>query len=289
VEVASLGIAALTDSNGAWQLTDAPTGTYALAARKDGYATHTVTDVTVLEGQTVTVAGFELAEQRAAFDIEQRSTPPRSGYVNGLELRLSFSELPAGATEIWASEQADFGSGAWESLGGGTTHDFDLPGTIADGSFTLYVRFRDSDGVETSVFAASAVLDRAPPTAGSLSIDGGAAFSTSPDGDVTLSLSASDDTSGVSQVRVAVDGAADSEAEQSFQATLGPVRVDAPTEDGNKTVTATFYDGQLTPSSCTGPGVCQIALTALAAVLFTRPARRRLRRPEGPPKDRHPS
>jgi len=241
VEIASLGASAQTDSTGAWQLTGVPTGRYTLAARKDGYATHSVPDVTVTEGQITSVTAFELAAQLAAFEIEQRSTPPRSGYVSSLLLRLRFTEAPAGATEIWISEQGDFGSGAWESFQG-TTHDFDLPATSEDGSFTLYVRFRDTSSVESSVFAASAVLDREAPTGASVVIDAGADFSTSPDGDVSLTLVAADETSGVSQVKVAVDGVVDDEAGESFQSTLGPVRLDAPTTDGHKTVAVVFID-----------------------------------------------
>ncbi len=51
------------------------------------------------------------------------------------------------------------------------------------------------------------------------------------------------------------------------------------TMNADKEATAIFYDGQLAPSSCSGSGTCQIALTGLVVVWFTRPGRHRPRPP----------
>lgn len=79
--------------------------------------------------------------------------------------------------------------------------------TSGDGSKTVHYQVRNNAGL-TSAFLATIILDTSPPT-GSIIINGGSTYSNSTK--VTLDLAASDETSGISQVRFSNDGEWDTE------------------------------------------------------------------------------
>jgi hypothetical protein len=106
--------------------------------------------------------------------------------------------LSAGlVSEMWlVQDDPSFSSGAWEPYTGSKV--FSLSG--ADGTKTLYAKFKKSTGLETGIVSDTVILDRAAPTLPSVQINGGAAVATS--NIVTLNLSAVDAASGLATYRV---------------------------------------------------------------------------------------
>jgi len=242
VEVDGTGYAGVTGGDGDFRIDGVPVGTYSLTARKEEYLSRTTSSpVQVEQGKIVTVDLGELGRQQGDFTIEERASGDRE-YLNNIEVLLDFSQLPPNPDQIWVAEDEGFSSGAWENFEqAGTTHDYDL--LSADGTVTVYVKFKDSADQVSPVFNASAVLDReAPLPSSTVEINGDAAFSD--DMDVSLALVGQDATSGVSQMCLSITGACDPTADQPFQASFSPFRlVDPPPgADGEKTVSVWFVD-----------------------------------------------
>ena len=107
-------------------------------------------------------------------------------------------------------------------------------------------------------------MDREAPS-GSVTIDNGALYSTSSDGDVSLSLSATDATSGVSLMRISVDGVFDDESDRKYETSFSPVRVSEASEDGLKTVSVKYRDAAGNESAVASDSV---TLDQSAPVLF---------------------
>jgi len=80
--------------------------------------------------------------------------------------------------------------------------------TTGDGAKTVYYQIQDNAGLVSTTYLDTIILDRVPPT-GSIIINAGATYTTSPT--VTLTLTYFDATSGVSQVRYSNDGTWDTE------------------------------------------------------------------------------
>ncbi len=88
----------------------------------------------------------------------------------------------------------------WEPYAGSKTWSL----AAGDGTRTVYVQVRNSSGLVSDSFSESIVMDATAPTA-SVKVDGDAAYCTS--ASVSLSLSATDDVSGVSLMRFSNDNA----------------------------------------------------------------------------------
>jgi hypothetical protein len=104
-----------------------------------------------------------------------------------------------------------------------------------DGSKSVWVQYRDNAGNISGQYGDSIILDTTPP-AGSIQINGGAAYTTSTS--VTLNLSASDGTSGVNQMRFQNSGGSWS-AWEAYATSKAWTLVAG---DGTKTVYAQFRD-----------------------------------------------
>ena len=105
-----------------------------------------------------------------------------------------------------------------------------------DGAKTVSVQFRDGAGNWSNAFTAAIILDTTPPI-GTMQINGGAA--TTNQAAVTLTLSASDNATGVAQMRFSNDGASFS-APVAF-ATMANWALSS--GDGTKSVSVQFRDG----------------------------------------------
>jgi len=238
VEVDNTDLAGVTIATGRFRIDSLAVGDYTLTARKDGYVPQGLGLVTVEDGRTVEVAPAQLVRQTGDFVIEDAEGD--QAYVNHRAVTLRFVEVPPGAVEIRALESADLSGAAWEAFTG-ASHGFQL--ADEDGTRTVFAQFRDAAQVESPVFSSSTVLDRAAPLDTSkVAIDEGALYSTSPDGDVALTLAGHDATSGVARMRISVDGVLDDEAEQGYTTSMAPVRLDDPQADGEKTVWVEFID-----------------------------------------------
>ncbi|MFZ2356977.1 MAG: cohesin domain-containing protein, partial [Candidatus Omnitrophota bacterium] len=104
-----------------------------------------------------------------------------------------------------------------------------------EGEKTAYVRFQDKAGNLSSAFKAGIILDQTVPR-GSFSINNGAEYTNSQT--VALTFSASDDLSGVSQMRIRAGDKDSGEIpySQAYGLTLSP-------GDGTKTISVQFKDG----------------------------------------------
>ncbi|MBI5233073.1 MAG: hypothetical protein HY880_01825, partial [Deltaproteobacteria bacterium] len=146
-------------------------------------------------------------------------------------LTLTCADAISGCSQMRFSNSTDFSGSSWEAFG--TSKTWDL--TSGDGTKTVYTQFKDVAGNESASFTDTIIYDSTAPT-GTISINGGAAYTISPV--VTLTLGCSDATSGCNEMRFSNDNAAWSSWEtysttKSWTVSLG---------DGPKTVYVQFKD-----------------------------------------------
>lgn len=145
-------------------------------------------------------------------------------------LNLAASDATSGVAQMrflnsggsWTAWEPYSTTKAWTLLSG-------------DGSKTVYVQYSDNAGNASGSYSDSITLDTAPPT-GSVSINAGATYATSPS--VTLNLSASDSLSGVSQMRTQNSGGSWT-AWEPYATSKAWALVAG---DGSKTVNVQFVD-----------------------------------------------
>ena len=113
-------------------------------------------------------------------------------YTNttSVTLTLTCSDSSSGCNELMASEDADFTGASWEDYA--TSKSFELPS--GDEEKTVYMKFKDAAGNESGVESDSITLDQTLPTASTITIENGDAYTNSTSVDITT-LSGSDATS----------------------------------------------------------------------------------------------
>ncbi|MBU0975648.1 MAG: Ig-like domain-containing protein, partial [Patescibacteria group bacterium] len=109
---------------------------------------------------------------------------------------LAEDEL-SGLDQMMISESADFSGAVWEIYSTGKN----LGLSSGDGNKTVYIKFVDNVGNETSASTDSIVLDGTVPFNGSIIINSGAVFTNNKK--INLSISASDNFSGLGQMIIA--------------------------------------------------------------------------------------
>ena len=145
-------------------------------------------------------------------------------------LNLSASDTTSGVAEM--RFRNDGGSwSAWEPYG--TSKAWSL--VSGDGPKTVYVEYADHAGNSSGSITDSIVLDTTGPT-GSISINGGATYATSTS--VTLNLSATDATSGISEMRFRNSGGSWS-AWEPYGTSKAWILISG---DGSKTVYVEYAD-----------------------------------------------
>ncbi len=128
------------------------------------------------------------------------------------------------------------GGGSWTNWEAyNTTRTINPP--APDGNKTLSVRFRDANNNVSPTYSDSIIRDTTAPTAGSVIINGGAATTTSLD--VTLTISATDAGSGVTQMRISKDGGVTWFAWENYATTRNVTLL---TGLGVRTITLQFRD-----------------------------------------------
>jgi len=105
-----------------------------------------------------------------------------------------------------------------------------------DGTKTVYVQFKDSVGNVSETYSDTIILDRTSPT-GSISINGGAAYTNSQS--VSLELSASDNLSGVPRMMIANSSSFAGTSWEGYATTKSWTLTSG---DGTKTVYVQFKD-----------------------------------------------
>ena len=137
-----------------------------------------------------------------------------------------------GVVSMMVSEDPDFTQASWEDF----AENADLTLSSGDGPKTIYVKFKDSHGLESEVYNATIILDTLPP-AGSVLIDGGATYTRN--STVVLAIEASD-LNGVQSMMIGtttdLQGAQWRDYESTATFPLAP-------GSGHRTVFIKFRDG----------------------------------------------
>ena len=128
-----------------------------------------------------------------------------------------------------------------------TYNNWTLP--TGDGPKTVSVKYVDKAGNISPVYSASITLDTVAPTGGSVSVNGGAAYTNNPA--VTLTLSATDAGSGMTGGKVLLSNDGTSYTELDFAASMSWTLASG--ADGPRTVSAKFKDamGNVTATAVT--------------------------------------
>jgi hypothetical protein len=171
-------------------------------------------------------------------DIDLDTAAPTGSIVIGsgemwttsasVTLTLTYSDSASGVYQVRYSNDGVWDTEPWESPSPTKTWNLDS----GDGSKTVYYQIVDNVGWESISFSDDILLDTTVPT-GSIVIDDGNATTTSTS--VVLTLTYTDETSGVNQVRLSNDGVWDTETWETPITTRGWT-LEGP--DGTKTV---FY------------------------------------------------
>ena len=186
--------------------------------------------------------------------------PPSTSVTSDPAVTLDLSgvsDAASGVGEMQLSESATFSGAAWVPFS--PSPPFVLG--AADGSHTVYARFRDWAGNVSARSQGALILDRTAPSAAGFAIrgalaDGTASTSFTATASVTLSLAGiSDATSGVTEMLVSESAGFAGASWQPFAA-AAPFSLSA--GDGTKTVYARFRDAAGNASSIAVQG--QIAL-----------------------------
>jgi PKD repeat protein len=109
-------------------------------------------------------------------------------------LTLTATDATSGVHQMRFSNDGVWDTESWEPYSATKTWTL----TSGDGTKTVYYQVKDSAGLVSETISASIILDTTPP-AGSITIDNGATYTTSTS--VTLALTASDATSGITEMR----------------------------------------------------------------------------------------
>ncbi|MCM2335029.1 MAG: carboxypeptidase-like regulatory domain-containing protein, partial [Anaeromyxobacteraceae bacterium] len=187
VEVTGSGRAVVTGSDGTWAFDALVAGTYEVRARRDGYGQQVVGGLAVTSGAALDVPTLTLTRQGGTVAIAEGAVTA----ARGVTLQLG---APAAAS-FRASEDPTFQdpllgdtTGSRPYRGPGTSEPFTL--SDREGEHVVHVVFLDGSGGASTPASAAIVLDRVAPTAPSVGVNGGAAFTRSTV--VGLTLSAQD-------------------------------------------------------------------------------------------------
>ncbi|TET91394.1 MAG: hypothetical protein E3J35_02975 [Methanomassiliicoccales archaeon] len=220
-------------------------------------------------------------------DISLDTTRPTGSIViNGgdmwttspaVTLALSYSDPGSGVYEVRYGNDGVWDTEPWEVPS--ATKSWVL--SSGDGPKTVYYQLRDVTLLESISYSESIVLDSTEPT-GSITIDDGNTSTTSTS--VVLTLTYSDATSGVYQVRLSFDGVWDTEPWESPATTWGGLLLGG---DGTKTVfyqvmdnagllSAAYFDdieldttAPATVSSTPSNGATDVGVTSDISVTFS--------------------
>jgi len=149
-------------------------------------------------------AAFDLADLLPATYLHGGARPLQTVSQESVELYVSAGDDSSGLAEMQVSMSPDFEGAAWEPYSAIVPVTFD-----EDGVQTAYVRFRDNAGNVSEPSSDSLIVDTTPPT-GTVSVAEGVVGSDAIS--VTMVLSATDNATGVSEVRIS--------ARESFTDTL---------------------------------------------------------------------
>jgi hypothetical protein len=244
---------ALSSSEGAFLITGVPTGTREITASADGFSRGVRGGITVEANRTVNIGTLALTAGGGDFLINDGDA-----FANDADVTLDIDSDDA--VQMRVSEDPTFGDVAVpEAFAAQAT--FSL--SDGDGEKTIFIELIDAGGVVIDLLSASIVLDTSPPEQTSVSINNGAGFSNNPDGLVTLSINAVDNTSGVDRMQVSFDG----DFDEPFEAFVAQKVVGlVPNTDGVRGVFVRFVDRAGNVTAAVDAAVDDITLDRIAPV-----------------------
>ncbi|HBV99393.1 MAG TPA: phage tail protein, partial [Desulfotomaculum sp.] len=149
-------------------------------------------------------------------------------YTNSTSVTLTLSAT--GASEMMVSEDSSFSGASYEAYS--ASKSFTL--SSGDGTKTVYVKYRNAAGNETSgTISDSITLDTTAPTGGSISINGGDTYTTSTLATLTLSAT------GASEMMVSEDSGFSG---ASYEAYATSKSFTLSSGDGTKTIYVKYRD-----------------------------------------------
>jgi hypothetical protein len=237
VGVTGTAFTAVTNEVGRFRIDGVPEGIYEVTASRDGFLRGLASSVTV-RADEVAQLSIQLAQRVGDFEINGGALFTRERTVR---LSLDTSD----AAFFMASEDASFSNA---SLGDtifrpvvSAAVDFEL--SAGDGDKSVFVQFRDAEGITSGPFSSSIALDTTPPAPPlgepAVLINGGAAFTNNAGGIVTLGLSAVDATSGVASMQLSTDAILDEPFQPFATSTVFTLAAGA---DGPRQVFVRFQD-----------------------------------------------
>ena len=154
-------------------------------------------------------------------------------------ITIASQDIGSGIFQMIVCNASDFSGCSWEPYS--TSKSWTLLGT--DGVKTVYVKFEDNAGNESPVYSDVITLDTQPPSGSILVNSGDSETSTQ---NVTLTLSATDATSGLSQMLVCNNSSFTGCVWESYVTAKSWILTDG---NGSKTVYAEFKDvaGNVSP------------------------------------------
>lgn len=124
-------------------------------------------------------------------------------YTNtrSVTLSITVSDATSGVSEMQVSNYSNFSGASWESVQ--ATKSFTL--TSGDGTKTVYIRFKDNAGNVSVSYSDTIILDTVDPT-GSISVTSQDGLTKTSDTSVILTLTGSDDRSGLAGIQLSNNG-----------------------------------------------------------------------------------
>src|SRR3989304_4813051 len=192
VYIPGTSMQARTDATGAYLINNVPEGTYELRFEKSGYMTGKITGLPVTTGETTFAEDMSLNLSTGASGII--SIENGKVYSNSRTVTV-YITASDDARLYQMSDNPNFIGAVWNPIPLTRTWIFDT-----DGEKRLYTKFADANGLESAPISDSIVVDTTLPANGSVSINNSASATNSTM--VTLTLSATDPTTSVSQMKI---------------------------------------------------------------------------------------
>ncbi|MCK5689638.1 carboxypeptidase regulatory-like domain-containing protein, partial [Myxococcota bacterium] len=214
----STAIAAVTGPNGAFIFSDLPLNrAWTFSARNSGFLTHSFAPIQpqdVSAGETYDLGEVTLQKQEGDFAIcagDDISVSPCAAipFSASRTVRLDVQSNLTFWRYGLLADMSDAGS--FVSYDNSVVHVFDFDGAALDGQKTIYIQFsEDGTNEDQAVISGIVTLDTkapVPAATNAVLIDledtgDGAIYTNHPTATVSLSLSASDEFSGVAQVKI---------------------------------------------------------------------------------------
>lgn len=229
VYIPGTSLQATTDATGAYLISNVPEGTYELRFESTGYMTLTLTGIVVAAGQTNIVIAESLSISTGASGgiLIANGSP----YSTSRTVTISTSAT-SNTTLMQISESANFIGATWQPIAAATSYTFS-----SDGQKRLYIKFSDANGLESAPVSDDITIDTIAPTNESISINLGSPTTSLTA--VTLTLSALDATTSVSQMMISNAADFSGATWETFNSTRSWTLASG---DGTKTVYAKFKD-----------------------------------------------